>query len=362
MGLIYAAPARSTSSAAYTVIWLGPEDQLTAEGVKTLQLLSPNMARLLEGKITAFGGSRRAAYTQCGLPFISAHSWDALASIYLRPWFSRAWIAQEAYLSRHLLMFCGEHEIDWHELGELALGLPDMSSVGLSWSSKSGTPGHPMRAEQSMAALNSLCTEPRDKIFSLFGLRSYPLVPFGGLPAADYALDVATVYTTATRAIIQDERCLAYPPRLYSANANRRVDIPSWALDFQNLSSRPSIAFDAAKGMDIGHSGDNDAELFVWDIAESPVTIMAACIPTLRVFLREKTSSGPSSEITTRLSRFSLSFLSANRNRQMFDSQDIEVIRETHASIGDEEAVSGSGASRDGGSGKGSESVREKSG
>ena len=84
---------------------------------------------------------------------------------------------------------------------------------------------------------------------------------------------------------------------------------------------------------------------------------MAACIPTLRVFLREKTSSGPSGPRTTRLSQFSLSFLSANRNRHMFETQDIEVVRETNLSK-EEVYHGGSGASRDGeGSASGSQGV-----
>ncbi|KAK0617731.1 hypothetical protein B0T14DRAFT_434044 [Immersiella caudata] len=112
-------------------------------------------------------------------------------------------------------------------------------------------------------------------------------------------------------------------------------------------------------------SGDSydEVDLFVWDLAESTVTIMAACIPTLRVFLRQKTSSGPSAERTTRLSQFSLSFRSAGRNRQIFDSQDIEVIRETNMSK--EEIYTGSGASASGsgsGSGTGKPIIVEKSG
>jgi len=92
---------------------------------------------------------------------------------------------------------------------------------------------------------------------------------------------------------------------------------------------------------------------------------MAACIPTLRVFVRHKTSSGPSNERSTRLSQFSLSFRSAGRNRQMFDSQDIEVIRETN--ISKEEIYTGSGASASGsgsgtGTGTGKPIVVEKSG
>jgi hypothetical protein len=92
---------------------------------------------------------------------------------------------------------------------------------------------------------------------------------------------------------------------------------------------------------------DNDTDLFVWDIAEATVTLMAACIPTLRVFLREKTSSGgPSNERSTRVSQFSLSFRSANRGRLVFDSQAIEPIREQSVEKG--EIFTGSGTSRDG--------------
>jgi len=110
---------------------------------------------------------------------------------------------------------------------------------------------------------------------------------------------------------------------------------------------------------------DNEADLFVWDIAEATVTLMAACIPTLRLFLKEKTSSGPSGERTTRLSQFSLSFRSANRGRRMFNTQDIEVIPEHSIEKG--KVLAGGGASRDGsvagtsaGSGSGGVVVGEK--
>ena len=31
---------------------------------------------------------------------------------------------------------------------------------------------------------------------------------------------------------------------------------------------------------------DNEVELYIWDVTESTVTVMVACIPTLRVLLR----------------------------------------------------------------------------
>ncbi|KAK4141850.1 uncharacterized protein C8A04DRAFT_30542 [Dichotomopilus funicola] len=105
----------------------------------------------------------------------------------------------------------------------------------------------------------------------------------------------------------------------------------------------------------------NLAPLFIWDIAEACVTLIAACIPTLRVLLRDKTSSGTSDERTTRFSQFSLSFRTVNRGRLMFDTQNIEVIREHSLEKG--EAFTVSRTSRDGSAaGSGRPAVAEKTG
>ena len=117
-------------------------------------------------------------------------------------------------------------------------------------------------------------------------------------------------------------------------------------------------------------STDDEISLFVWDIAESTVTIMAACFPALRIFIREKVTSRPSdAPRTTRLSQFSLSFRSANRNRRMFATPDIDVIREENISkeavfsvsgaSGDGESAAGSGCGSGSGSGIGKRAVVE---
>jgi hypothetical protein len=43
---------------------------------------------------------------------------------------------------------------------------------------------------------------------------------------------------------------------------------------------------------------DYDVILFLWDVAESTVTMMAACIPTLRVLLRETGSRSQPSQLS----------------------------------------------------------------
>lgn len=58
--------------------------------------------------------------------------------------------------------------------------------------------------------------------------------------------------------------------------------------------------------------------------------MMAACIPTLRVLLRDVGSSASSGERTTRLSQFSVSFVS-NRGRRIFDDE-LEIVHEVRMS------------------------------
>ena len=52
---------------------------------------------------------------------------------------------------------------------------------------------------------------------------------------------------------------------------------------------------------------DGEVELFLWDITEGTVTLMAACIPTLRVLIRE-TRASPDTSL--KLSNFTYSFKS----------------------------------------------------
>ena len=274
-------------SASYTIIWLGQEDERTAAGIKTLRLVAANSKKLFEGKITVFGGSPPEAYDKCGMPYIPSKDWDALASIYLRQWFRRAWIVQEACLSKQVRVFCGSHEIDWHELGTAAQSLALMANVGLSWSHKYGDlPGQRFGVEHSMSRLFStrellvtlahdverdqavrdlapriislsalatsfsgtVSTDPKDKVFSLFGIRNL-YKPLGTRVPADYSLPLSSLYTMATRSIIWEDQNLSYLSRLYSA-ADRSLDLrSSWVLDFRNLAALDDAQFTAAKGL-----------------------------------------------------------------------------------------------------------------
>lgn len=112
-------------------VWLGPEDQFTADALASVEAISPLMA------LTASNSSpeaRRAwdniSYTDffddswysriseaTGLRgSITHHQWLGLLALLSRPWFQRAWVVQELALARQATVICGEQMVHWTRL------------------------------------------------------------------------------------------------------------------------------------------------------------------------------------------------------------------------------------------------------
>ncbi|KAI7774757.1 hypothetical protein LA080_007922 [Diaporthe eres] len=112
-------------------VWLGPEDQFTADALAAVEAISPLMA------LTASNSSpeaRRAwdniSYTDffddswysriseaTGLRGSITHrQWLGLLALLSRPWFQRAWVVQELALARQATVICGEQMVHWTRL------------------------------------------------------------------------------------------------------------------------------------------------------------------------------------------------------------------------------------------------------
>lgn len=112
-------------------IWLGPEDQFTADALAAVKAISPLMA------LTASNTSRdtkRAwddiSYTDffdegwyskvagvAGLQDNITHrQWLGLLALISRPWFQRAWVVQELAHARQAIVVCGERMLHWNRL------------------------------------------------------------------------------------------------------------------------------------------------------------------------------------------------------------------------------------------------------
>ncbi|KAG6354806.1 hypothetical protein INS49_003887 [Diaporthe citri] len=112
-------------------VWLGPEDQFTADALAAVEAISPLMA------LTASNSdpeARRAwdniSYTDffddswysriskaTGLRGSITHrQWLGLLALLSRPWFQRAWVVQELALARQATVVCGEQIVHWTRL------------------------------------------------------------------------------------------------------------------------------------------------------------------------------------------------------------------------------------------------------
>lgn len=112
-------------------IWLGPEDQFTADALAAVEAISPLMA-LSAANTTR--ETKRAwddiSYTDffdegwyskvaevAGLQGNVTHrQWLGLLALLSRPWFQRAWVVQELALARQAIVVCGERMVHWTRL------------------------------------------------------------------------------------------------------------------------------------------------------------------------------------------------------------------------------------------------------
>ncbi|KAJ2980596.1 hypothetical protein NQ176_g2547 [Zarea fungicola] len=272
---------RIYSASAYAIAWLGPPDQYSEMGIKTLETLWKNLKAFKETTIAPFSGTDKVKYEEANIPYVSIPEWKALASIYQRQWSRRAWIVQEAVLARALLMYIGGSVVSFNKLGKVAEALTaNESKTGSDFSTKY-VPKNDVAVpiisnirdmlawRQYMAnirsnseyadscrkrfTLNSLirefwtfmATDPRDKVFAHYGLLNL-YAPQRQL--TDYSLPVQSVYTAAARRIIIEQGDL-HVLNLVTYQDRRRSGLPSWVPDFglQGINPMPP-SFKADEG------------------------------------------------------------------------------------------------------------------
>ncbi|RDW89729.1 hypothetical protein BP6252_01761 [Coleophoma cylindrospora] len=161
MGRIY-------SRATDVVVWLGIESRCSRTAFSALERLSMERGRLA-------GWTNDSRYKP---EFI------AIKNITARPYWKRMWIIQELFRARKILLQCGGDRLEWKTLVQVLRKLSN--DDGTSASVASQVLGQSMPAQlhkqrrfnhgsRSLLALlemsaDSLSSDPRDKLFALFGL------------------------------------------------------------------------------------------------------------------------------------------------------------------------------------------------
>jgi hypothetical protein len=182
-----------------------------------------------------------------------------IVALYIRPWWRRMWTAQEIGLAREIEVQYGTRSIAWEKLHMFATVtmLPSThkalgrytprSDIGRNavelLQTHTASRAHSMEDTRKQLRKGKLglsrlihisvlrsATDPRDKIYGLLGMTDND-------PALqpDYTLSVAEVYTTATKAMLLHDRDLRALSFLVDSHLDRQPNLPSWALDFQNL-------------------------------------------------------------------------------------------------------------------------------
>lgn len=287
---------RIYNNAVYVLAWLGPKDAHSDLGLQTANTLITNLEKFKSSTIYPWLGYDKDKYTEAGVPHLTQGDWNALASIYQRQWFRRAWIIQEAILSPILLVYIGDQLVPWFDLGMLAQALRQQegklgsristrfeppSSVGVSveWNmaemfqwrtsmsmTKKGS-DEAAAAHKRLFVLGELigafwtfrATEPKDKIFSVYGLIN-KFAKQGSRHVTDYRKSVESVYTSATRQIIKEQGSLEILSQsLYSSE--RRPGLPCWVPDYSVPAMNPiPDIFSASKNLPFETPKSNSEE------------------------------------------------------------------------------------------------------
>ena len=248
--------------AVFTIAWLGSENHHTAAAARTIKsIAAATDQQFLQSDIIPFHEQEPAVYERAGISYISFDDWKSLAALLLRRWLRRSWVIQEVVLSRDLLVFCGSHEILFTELGRVANLIKMRDSILKRRTSLQFVPldsiAVPVETNlcdlvkyreayledkpETLAQFSFMrllidtwtfhATDPRDKIYSLYGLLS---LPKGSNPtwAPDYAKSVARCFADATRVLMEEEGDMNVLCTVQDHSVQTTPGLPSWVPDY----------------------------------------------------------------------------------------------------------------------------------
>ena len=207
--------------------------------------------------------------------------WKALRGFYLeRPYFTRAWVVQEAALAREAVLMCGDRTLSWTTIqniraayeglwGWLSGTVRRLNEVfAVAWSMhRRAKPANPWIKYEHMPRLEhylwkfaaNRCSDEHDFLYAYLGLVELEK----GSIEIDYAKSRQEAYTEATRAMILESRDLL--PICMTRRCGRSLDalpdLPSWVPDW---SSSPRC--------DLIVEGDEDVQLFYADGREMKIS------------------------------------------------------------------------------------------
>ena len=218
-------------------IWLGPEDKDTAGifGFLNEVVFVPSL------------GSRYSEkqLLRVAVKHLPQNS-NPLAEFFLRPWFFRRWVVQEAWLARQAssTFYCGRHSVPLETMVKAATRLQSSNMFDYAINMVADL-GRPSRKVSMLFLLYKFhaaaCLDERDRVAALFGL-----VPLEGRFPMDYSVHWTEMYrqlaTFVLRSGSHDERLqlLLHLFEFGTITNTHTVDpsYPSWVPDWSKQRQR----------------------------------------------------------------------------------------------------------------------------
>lgn len=189
------------------------------------------------------------------IPYVDSNKIQLALDLAKHSWFYRMWTIQELANAKSPLAWCGKHSAKFHNLALFLVFLTSESTlcrestmhlfahirfrtvIGYS-RLKGGGANMNLPFFNKVTDLIELmdtvricgATEPKDKIFALYGLFAEIGVR---LPSPDYKKSLGTIYLEATKALIEKETSLRIL-LLVTGLPNSDIEAPSWVPDFSN--------------------------------------------------------------------------------------------------------------------------------
>ena len=249
--------------------WLGPESGTTAEAIRSIDVMYEECNRITNGfqKLIPLSSSIDGNLVPRQLP--PSCNLFALVDFYTAEWFTRIWPVQEIIMAKEAVMVRGTHAIFWQPVcvvgqwvggrARVIPGLMDRPTIevykggareglrnaGIYWAIKTNVNG---KGRSPHFLFNDACffnsTDPRDKVWGMYGLLKFFKVPSNQLRLIEPDTankTVAQVYAAATFITILNDRQLTYLSLATPWQSLNRYEkavegtCPSWAFKFDKV-------------------------------------------------------------------------------------------------------------------------------
>ncbi|XPT02902.1 hypothetical protein M3J09_012006 [Ascochyta lentis] len=262
------------------VVWLGQEDDFTADALAVIQKVSAIPES--DWPLVPYTSFYEPGSAQHGhKPDLTFHNWLGFITLINRSRFRRAWVVQEIALSSSPVVVCGTKAFPWEKLSKtlsvfkatkwyhhlhtekmkhvrelqrhpgvykrvlqskLSVGISPLflneTRVAISTSLGSEDKVEVQRLPLTML-LGKHCfsksTDPRDKVFAFLGLADPNMAPFRTNPNAlmpNYNLTGQQVYLETAKALLTSTRNLSLLSHVEDVSIRRTLGLPSWVLDY----------------------------------------------------------------------------------------------------------------------------------